>query len=202
MINKRKYIIIAIIIIAITSVFLIKNLLVNEKEYNQISFNEISVNFITDEDSKAQESKNDQIIEKIKVHITGQVVSPGLIELEVGSRIYDAIELAGGLTEDADTSKTNLAYILSDGEKIYIPSFEDEEIDWQNNAKSMSSKVNINTANQEELEKIPGVGESTANSIIEYREKTGKYTTIEDIMNVSGIGQSKFEKMKDYITVK
>ena len=123
MINKRKYIIIAIIIIAITSVFLIKNLLVNEKEYNQISFNEISVNFITDEDSKAQESKNDQIIEKIKVHITGQVVSPGLIELEVGSRIYDAIELAGGLTEDADTSKTNLAYILSDGEKIYIPSF-------------------------------------------------------------------------------
>ena len=107
-----------------------------------------------------------------------------------------------GLTPNADVSKTNLAYILSDGEKIYIPSVNDEETITENNSSNKNSKININTATASELETISGVGESTAKSIIEYRTKVGKFSSIEEIMNVSGIGENKFEKMKDQITVK
>lgn len=193
MLNKKT--IITIVIIAIIVVIsLIKNALsTKESVNNQTNINEVLY----------QSSQETEIItnsETIKVHIIGEVNNPGLIELEVGGRIQDAIELAGGLTQDADTSKTNLAYILSDGEKIRIPSIYDEEL--EENEFLTQSKININTASVAELQTIPGVGESTANSIVEYRTKTGKFMSIDDIKNVSGIGESKFEKMQDYISVK
>ena len=90
---------------------------------------------------------------------------------------------------------------MSDGEKIYIPNINDDEAE-ELGLGIQNKKVNINLASVTELQTIPGVGESTANSIIEYREKTGRFLTIEDIQNVSGIGKSKFDKMKDYICVK
>lgn len=96
----------------------------------------------------------------------------------------------------------NLAYILSDGEKIYIPSVNDEEGVEYIQSSSGNAKININTATQEELETLSGIGESIAQSIIEYREQNGKFTSPEDIKNVSGIGDAKYEKLKDEICVK
>ena len=145
----------------------------------------------------------------IIVYICGAVKESKVISLKEDSRIADAIEAVGGLNQDADLTNINLAYILEDGEKIYIPK-KGEEV--ENNAStasiapastsSQSTKVNINKASQTELETIPGVGPSTALKIIHYRTENGKFTTIEDIKNVSGIGDAKYENMKNYICVK
>lgn len=166
--DKKKILIIFGIIIIIIIIFIFKNY-TNKNNYEQLEFNDV----ISENKSEVSNETN-KIDEKIKVHIIGEVNNPGLIELNIGSRIYDAIELAGGLTNEADTSKTNLAYILSDGEKIYIPNFNDEDINTNSSDLNSNKKININTANLSELQEIPGVGEATANSIIEYRTKNRK----------------------------
>ena len=151
-----------------------------------------------------------EIIElnKIVVHIAGEVINPGVIEIDEGSRIVDAINEAGGVSEEADLSDVNLAYILEDAQKIYIPNINEKnerEIVINNIESKKENKkvvININTANLEQLQNIPGVGEATALKIIDYRNKNGKFNSIEDIQNVNGIGSSKFGKMKDYICVK
>ena len=164
--NKIKIIIVSIILFFIIIIIFMKNK--KDNNYGQIYLNKVI--YESSENNYIEKSEN--IDDIIKVHITGEVNNPGLIELTVGSRINDAIDLAGGLTSEADISKTNLAYILSDGEKIYIPNKnDDEEISIESNH---SIKININTANLQELKTIPGVGEATANSIIEYRDKNRK----------------------------
>ena len=157
---------------------------------------------------------DDNIIEnKIVIHITGEVEEEGVIELEKGARISDAIEEAGGTTEEADLSNVNLAYSLSDGQKVKIPNIneKDEEIIVVEEKagdniiiegnKSKEEKININKAAQTEIETLPGIGPSTALKIITYRNEHGKFKNIEDIKNVSGIGDSKFENIKEYICV-
>lgn len=131
--------------------------------------------------------------------------------MEEESRIADAIEMAGGITEEADTNKVNLAYKLEDGEKIYIPSIYDKEeqaIISSDAGQGVSetdninkNKININKASEEELKSLPGIGEATALNIIEYRKNNGKFKSIEDLKNVQGIGNSKFENIKDKISV-
>ena len=125
--------------------------------------------------------------------------------------MIDAIEAAGGTLEEADLSKINLAYILEDGEKIYIPSMndkEEEEYISSNSGDNSSNKnqeklmININTATQEQLQKLPGIGASIATRIINYRKENGKFQDIMDIKNVSGIGESKFNNIKNYICIK
>lgn len=149
---------------------------------------------------------------EIIIHIDGEIINPGIVLLPSGSRISDAITASGGITAQADLSKINLAYELSDGQKIYVPSVLDEdEIPYiQNDAgtnvvipdiSSNSSLVNINTATQSELESLPGIGASTASKIINYRKENGKFKQIEDIMNVNGIGESKFNNIKNYICI-
>lgn len=193
---NKKNIIIFIIIGTILIIIFIKNNLNDTKEYN-ISLE----NIVTNSENIIYE-ENTQIDNSIKVHITGEINNPGLIELTSGDRILDAIEKAGGITSMADTSKVNLAYILSDGEKIYIPSINDEEgVEYIQNT-SENVKININTATQEELETLNGIGESTAQSIIEYRKENGKFASTEELKNVSGIGDNKYEKIKDDICVK
>ena len=144
----------------------------------------------------------------------------GIVKIKEGSRLYEAIEMAGGSNQDADLSKINLAYALSDGQKIYIPKVgevisEQSEfseyitsgfgnnglVEDKNGLANGGEKVNINTANQTELETLPGIGPSTAQKIIDYRSKKGKFETIEDIQNVKGIGDGKFEEIKDNICV-
>lgn len=153
----------------------------------------------------------------IIVYVCGAVKESKVIKLEENSRISDAIDAVGGLNKDADLTNINLAYILEDGEKIYIPkkgeSITNESDNSVSNSKTSSfssssstslnnNKININKATQTELETIPGIGPSTALKIINYREKNGNFSSIEDIKNVSGIGDSKYKNMKDYITVK
>lgn len=162
-------------------------------------------------------------VKKIVVDVAGEVKKPGVIELDEGSRIKDAIELAGGVTNKADTSDMNLAYKLEDGMKIKVPSKKTKETNTEKSADTYVSTdagtgvktqesstsdannktkvININTASQKELETLPGVGSATASKIIKYREEKGKFKKKEDIKNVSGIGDSKYEKLKDYIKV-
>jgi len=141
----------------------------------------------------------------IMVHISGQVHNPGLVELPYGSRVIDAVNLAGGLKKDADLDKMNLAKKLTDEEKIYIPKIGEEEIpigdfiDGQNN--DSNSKININICSKEELMSLPGIGEVLAGRILEYREQN-PFKTIDDIKNVSGIGEKKFESIKELITTR
>lgn len=153
---------------------------------------------------------------KIIIDISGEVNNPGIKELEYGKRVQDAIDLAGGLTESADVSKINLAYILKDEEKIIIPKKEENiennnqevkyiysgssNINNSSNNNNEPKKVNINTASKAELVTITGIGESTADKIINYREKTSKFKKIEDIKNVPGIGDAKFEAIKEQIS--
>lgn len=139
------------------------------------------------------------------MHITGAINNPGVVVLEEGSRIVDALEAAGGETDEADVNRLNLAYVLEDGEKLYIPSKNEEEQKYitqgKDNMSEGQSKININSAQIEELITLPGVGEATANKIIEYRKENGKFQKIEDLKNVPGIGDSKFENIKMLIKV-
>ncbi len=153
---------------------------------------------------------------KIIVHITGEVKNTGILVLKEEARIADAIESAGGATEEADLNKINLAYTLKDGQKIYIPNKEDEEniayitegsgnnVSVENGDESEMKekiKININTASQAELEELPGIGEAIASRIIEYREENGTFNKIEDLLNVKGIGDAKFAEIKEYVVV-
>lgn len=145
----------------------------------------------------------------IMVHISGQVNQPGLIELKSGSRVKDAVDLAGGLKKDADIDRINLAKKLLDEEKIYVPQI-DEQVDTEvtsidlntpgntNTNTSTTSKININNCSKEELMQLPGIGEVTASKIIDYRTDN-QFRAIEDIMNVSGIGVKKFEAIQELI---
>ena len=204
--NKKDkiLIIIAIIIISIIAIYYS-----NKKEDNFIEETE-NLEVETKEESKENLEK-----EKIIVHISGAVQNEGIVELEAGNRVADAIEKAGGLKENAYMDEINLAYQLEDGEKVHIPTKEEQKQNEENKALNSSisdesqniraenqTKININTATQEELDSLPGIGPSTASKILEYRKEKGKFKTTEEIKEVSGIGESKYEKIKDKITVK
>jgi len=135
----------------------------------------------------------------IYVDISGCVNNPGVYELKEGTRVFQLIEEAGGLTEDADIEDLNRAEEVIDGQKIVIYS-KDSDIE-TTSSESSSGKININRADSAKLQEIPGVGPATAQKIIEYREQNGKFKSIEDIKNVSGIGSKTFESLKEYITV-
>lgn len=142
-------------------------------------------------------------ISTIKVHIIGEVINPGVYEIENGARINDVIKVAGGNTVNADLNKINLAYEVFDGEKIYIPSIFDEEDEYTlSSEEKRTFKVNINKASAEDLQNINGIGPALANKIIAYREENGKFKNIEELKNVSGIGEKKYEDIVQYIVVK
>lgn len=146
---------------------------------------------------------------RIYVHIEGCVHSPGIKEVTYGTRLYELIEIAGGETMDADLSKVNLATILSDEQKVYIPEkIVFEEVETNTSTQNMSNAkhntknmlININVATRDELKTLSGIGDAMAKRIIDFRENEGYFNSIEDIMNVEGIGQAKFNKIKDNIT--
>ena len=209
--KKQKIIVIAIAgIVAIGIMYFIYNK--NQVKEDINIENEILVNnVITNENNT-----NDDIV---IIHITGSVKNPGIVKLKEGSRIEDAIEAAGGLTENADITKVNLAYVVEDGTKIKIPSASEEDIGDEDiidsksgdniiieentiSSNNSTQTININKATEKEFETLPGIGPSLASKIIEYRNQNGKFGSIEDIKNVNGIGDSKYEKIKDLITVK
>ncbi len=144
------------------------------------------------------------------VHICGEVVSPGVYQLEEGSRVFQAVEAAGGLTEAAAEEYLNLAGPVTDGMKIVVLSEEEAEASGLTPEAGLQAvsgtaggdgKVNLNTAGKEELMTLNGIGESRAADIIRYREEEGPFRSIEDIKNISGIKDAAFEKIKDRISV-
>jgi len=141
----------------------------------------------------------------IVVHITGAVPRPGVYALPQDARVQDAISAAGGFLADAEKTGINLARILDDGEQLDIPFVEGASLVLPTPGPEVitsgSELININTASQPELESLPGIGPTTAQKIIAYREANGPFINPEDIINVSGIGPGTYERIKDLITV-
>jgi competence protein ComEA len=163
----------------------------------------------------------------IVVDVGGAVGNPAVLVLPAGSRVYEALESAGGLLPQADMSEINRAAALKDGDRIYIPSKEETasktpvpqsagggagpgvtnaaetsgDVAAAGTSGAAGAQININTADLQELQKLSGVGPSTAQKILDYRETHGRFGRIEDIKNVSGIGDKTFEKLKEHITV-
>lgn len=145
-------------------------------------------------DKEIKENKDNS---KIAVYVTGAVNKEGVYYCKNNARINDVISEAGGLKKEADLEKINLAKKIIDGDKIIIP-YKKEDIEEE--YEEESNKINLNTASKEKLMEIPGIGESTALKIIEYREKNN-FTDIEDLKEIPGIGDSKFEKIKNLVLV-
>ena len=142
----------------------------------------------------------------IIVHITGAVANPGVYTLAEGSRVFQAVEKAGGHLEDADLERINLAQPLYDGQPIFVPRLSDRGSlapgEGQVPGEDPSlAKVNINTANKAQLETLPGIGSVKAQNIINYREQHGYFKSIEDLINVNGIGAKTLEGMRDFVTI-
>ena len=214
--SKKQKIILTIIIISIFSIlfiYIVKNLYESENNEEIIVNNDVNYIVKTQEEAVIS-TKNEK--EKVIVHIIGEVNNPGVVRLEDGSRIIDAINSAGGKTEEADLSKINLAYVVEDGTQIYIPRINENLnnielisseagqgviINSSDIEENIETKVNINISNKEKLMTLPVIGETTAQKIIDYREQNGKFKTIDELKNISGIGESKFNSLKDKIKI-
>ena len=213
--NKKKIISIALVIVLI--ICFIIYMVINNQDDNEINLEELVASQNDEENEQAgKDSENntqEETKKEIVVHVTGEVKKEGVVYLEEGSRVIDAIKKAGGETKAADLSQVNLAYVLQDGQKIYIPTKNErissyisenmgENIEGNNNTtKKEGAKVNINTAGLEELDQLPGIGPAIAQRIIDYRSEHGEFKKIEDIQEVKGIGDAKFSEIKDNITV-
>lgn len=167
--------------------------------------------FMGKEEEETIAKENPQLMETeaestmIMVDIGGEVNNPMVVELKEGCRVEDAINAAGGITANADLTEINRAAFVEDGEKILIPSKNSESVSGDPSVKGAVSysdkRVNINTADSDELQQLNGVGPVTAEKIIEYRESNGRFKAVEDIKNVSGIGDKTFEKFENDIRV-
>lgn len=157
--------------------------------------------------------KNENMTKKISIYISGAVNSPGVVELKSNERLMEGVKLCDGLTDEADTNRINLAMKVKDEGHYIIPK-EGEEIalndsnenvennnNDNNSGEGESKKININNASKEELDSLPGVGEVTAQKIIDYREENKEFKSIDEIKNVKGIGENKFNDLKDYICI-
>jgi len=162
-----------------------------------------------------EEPVDEAVIQQVFVDIKGAVMYPGVYELQPDQRIIDAVQLAGGYTQDADTQLINHAQKVQDEMVIYIPVKGEKLDEITSNILTMPTsgtsqgdngmkdqKVNLNKADEATLTTLTGIGPSKAQSIISYREENGDFKTIEDLKKVSGIGEKTFEKLKDFITVK
>ncbi len=148
------------------------------------------------ESEQAVPAENDRLI---CVHVCGQVCRPGVVMLPEGSRAWEAVEAAGGLAGEAWEAAVNLAAVLGDGEKLYIPAIGEAVV--KEVCETDGGLVNLNTADAGRLQTLPGIGESRAADILSYREKNGIFRSAEEIMQVPGIKESTYEKIRDLITV-
>ena len=155
-----------------------------------------------------KEVKKEEPVEQdlITVDVKGAVKAPGIYDLPVGSRVNDAVQKAGGLTEQADSKALNLAQKVSDEALVYVPTKGEEAASQQTASGTASStskekKVNINKASLEEIKQVKGLGGKRAQDIIDHRESNGKFKSVDELKKVSGIGAKTIEKLKDYVTV-
>lgn len=145
---------------------------------------------------------NGTVAEEIYVQVSGAVVSPGVYKLPLGSRVFEAVELAGGALETADLSMLNQAQVLSDGQMVYIYAVGEQRSGQEPGAvEPDDGRINLNTATVQELMTLPGIGQSKAESIISWREEHGAFASVEELMNITGIKEGVFTKIKDHIKV-
>lgn len=233
--TRKHKIVILIIAVLITFTVGYKIYSNGDKDEIEIEGNGIFLDDLEQENEFEIESENvenlqsdeEELPSHVVVHITGEIANPGVVTLENGERVIDAIKKAGGLLSSADQGNINLAQKLFDEDKINIPRIGDDllavdensdsidsgedvslttvvsgsERNNENSSNSGSNGVNINNASKEELKTLPGIGDVTADKIIEHREVT-KFSSVEDIKNVSGIGEKKFEAIESMITTK
>ena len=224
----KKFVVFALVIIILIVGFIIMN---NSNDIVEASSESSTVkkssnDGVTPKRKETKDTKDE--VTRIKVDIKGSVVSPDVYEVDSNSRVIDIINIAGGVTEDADTDNINLSKKVSDEDVIIIYSREElennkksyeEKIDYcttdnnsacatnvvtfddNNKEDTDSTIININTATVEDFMKLSGIGEAKAKSIIEYRNSIGSFSKVEDIKNVTGIGDSIFDKIKDYLTI-
>ena len=157
----------------------------------------------TTQESMTQDAGQTEETGTVFVFVCGQVAVPGVYELPAGSRIYDAIMQAGGCMETADICAVNQAGYLEDGMQIYIPAIGEtyKEAASEEQASRTDGRISINHADKNELMTLPGIGESKADAILEYRQSHGAFSSIEELMNIPGIKEGIFNNIQDYITV-
>ncbi|CMY45198.1 competence protein [Streptococcus pneumoniae] len=163
----------------------------------------VSKDLVSEEEVNKEEPLEQDLI---TVDVKGAVKSPGIYDLPVGSRVNDAVQKAGGLTEQADSKSLNLAQKVSDEALVYVPTKGEEAVSQQTGLGTASSiskekKVNLNKASLEELKQVKGLGGKRAQDIIDHREANGKFKSVDELKKVSGIGGKTIEKLKDYVTV-
>ena len=197
--HKKKIIVITLLFCIVLTSFIIVH---NKKE------SAITKAISEKQGEKANENTKDDLPDETKdesiiVDIDGAVEKPTMVELPGKSRLDDAIKAAGGLSKNADTTKINRAEVLRDGQKIYIP--KKGETNYENKNGSVTGKsgkkVNINSATDDELRTVKGIGPSMSEKILNYREKNGPFKKIEDLKKVDGIGEKTYEKIKNYLTI-
>ena len=176
------------------------------KDTNPQTELESSVKVKSKEEIPKDIEETTEVVEQdlITVDVKGAVKSPGIYNLPLGSRVNDAVQKAGGMTENADGKTLNLAQKVSDESLVYVPSKEETDIQETSpntTSSKESKKVNINKASLEELKQVKGLGGKRAQDIIDYRESKGTFKSVDDLKKVSGIGAKTIEKLKDYVTV-
>lgn len=157
-------------------------------------------------DEKEDGNQKEEVVEQdlITVDVKGAVKSPGIYDLPVGSRVNDAVQKAGGLTDNADSKSLNLAQKISDEALVYVPTKEEvanQESYSNATGNKESKKVNLNKASLEELKQVKGLGAKRAQDIIDHRESNGNFKSVDELKKVSGIGAKTIEKLKEYVTV-
>ncbi|MPQ42473.1 helix-hairpin-helix domain-containing protein [Clostridium tarantellae] len=206
--KKREKIIGSVALLVILAIFLCIGYINTRPE--RLTEADMEKMFIDTKPKSEEKSKEDSNSKNsITVEIKGEVNKPDVYIVEEEFRIYQLIELAGGVTLEADINSINRASTLTDGQCVIIGNINNEtqnniaSVNTMNNVESISGgKVNINSASKDELMTLTGVGESKAQAIISYREKSGAFKKVEDLQNVDGIGEKTVEKLKDSITVK
>ena len=166
----------------------------------------VSKDSSSEKEVKKEEKEESPEQDLITVDVKGAVKLPGIYDLPVGSRVHDAVQKAGGLTEEADSKSLNLAQKVSDEALVYVPTKGEEAASQQTGSgttpsTSKDKKVNLNKASLEELKQVKGLGGKRAQDIIDHREANGKFKSVDELKKVSGIGAKTIEKLKDYVTV-
>ena len=166
----------------------------------------VSKDSSSEKEIKREEKEESPEQDLITVDVKGAVKSPGIYDLPVGSRVHDAVQKAGGLTEEADSKSLNLAQKVSDEALVYVPTKGEEAASQQaasgtTPSTSKEKKINLNKASLEELKQVKGLGGKRAQDIIDHREANGKFKSVDELKKVSGIGAKTIEKLKDYVTV-
>ncbi|MFH7820720.1 helix-hairpin-helix domain-containing protein [Neobacillus thermocopriae] len=208
----KKYYVVALVFIVLFGVYYFSNNSLEAPLLDPSQLPEKKFQNEEIEESTKEVAKETAHTEVLMVDVKGQVKLPGVYQANDGERVVDIISRAGGLTELADETKVNLAEHVQDAMVIYIPAKGEKgfmtpgsnagTVHASGGTGSNERKININTADESELQKIPGIGPSKAAAIMEYRETNGPFQSAEDLKNISGIGEKTFEKLKDAVTVR